>query len=67
MDPVACLADFLTADSDSQRTDAAEAWRTWLNKGGFKPLVVHVRAEVENRGYRWTKHRHAIAVLAGAV
>lgn len=67
MDPIAALADFLTATDTATQMDAASALRTWYYKGGFKPLVTHVRGEVEKRGFRWTARRHALAILGGAV
>ncbi len=67
MDPIACLCDYMEATSNEQRMMCAEAWRTWLRKGGFKPLVQQVRGEWEKRGRRWSRKRQADIIMMGAV
>ena len=66
------LGDILLAKNAKERQEKVEAYRTHVNRmnllgGHSKPLVMHIKGEVENRGVRWTQHKHTTAVLAGAI
>ncbi len=67
MDPIAAIADFLTTHDISIRREVAEGLHGWYAKGGFKPELDHVKAEVVKRGYKWSTHRAALAIFGGAV
>ncbi len=67
MDPIAAIADFLTTQDVTLRREIAEGLHGWYMKGGFKPDLAHVQAEVQKRGYKWSSHRAALAVFGGAV
>ena len=69
---VSLLADILLAKHAKERQEKVEAYRPHVNRmnllgGHRKPLVMHIKGEVENRGVRWTQHKHTTAVLAGAI
>jgi len=67
MDPIACLASYLEASTNDERSEHVEAWRGWLSKGGFRPLIAQVRAEHERRGNRWTRRHALTCILAGTI
>ena len=67
MDPIACICDYLEATTNKQRMLCAEAWRSWLAKGGFRPLVQNIRGEWEKRGLRWSRKLHADVLMIGAI
>ena len=69
---VSLVTDIILARNSDDRMKCVTAYRSHVNRmtllgGHYGPLVMHIKDEVENRGHRWNKSKHALALVAGAI
>jgi hypothetical protein len=63
MDPAAAIVELLLSDDADKETEIAASLKEWFDKGGFRPTLAEVRAELDRRGVVWQASDRVLRLL----